>query len=214
MEELILGKAKALFFNYGLKSISMDDLARDAGVSKKTVYGVVADKNELVMKVAHQLVQCFSDGLEHCRTHSKNAVAEVALQAMLPFAELTTISPSFFYDLEKFFPEAWQQVTQHREHGLLPHIRRNLDRGIAEGLYHVDIDLELTPQIRLQQLQSVLYPGPFTALQPDLQQLVKRLTRFYLQAITNSKGSKMIEQYLKDSNTKNSNEQEKLFQKH
>lgn len=199
MEELIVEKARSLFFTYGLRSISMDDLAKEAGVSKKTVYQVVADKNDLVMKVAHQLVHCFSEGLEHCRIHAPNAVAEVAMQARLPFAELTAISPTFFYDLEKFFPEAWLLITQQREEETLPYFRRNLQRGIAEGLFREAVDLELAPQIRLQQLRSALYPGALTTLQADVQQLVRRLTRFYLYAVTNAKGSKLIEKYLNEN---------------
>lgn len=196
MEELILGKARELFFSYGLKRISMDDLARRAGVSKKTIYQVVADKQELVMKVVRQLVQGHDECLAHCRRSADNAVHEAVLQARQPFAALAAINCSFFYDLEKFFPEAWQLVQQHRNDQLEPHIIANLGRGIAEGLYRDNLDVELTADIRLQQLQSVVLPGPF-ANQPFL---LERLTGFYLHGITNSRGSSLIETYLKEEN--------------
>ena len=200
MEAQILNKARDLFFSYGLKSVSMDDLAKEAGVSKKTVYQVVADKNELVMRVAQQLVQCHDEGLAQCRRQAANAVEEVVLQAKMPFTALAAINHSFFYDLEKFFPEAWQLLMRHRNDHLLPHIIANLGRGIAEGLYREDIDMELTPQIRLQQLQSALQPGSFTSLMSNLPELINRLTRFYLHSIANAKGRKLINTYFNNTN--------------
>ena len=179
----------------------MDDVAKEAGVSKKTVYQVVADKNELVMQVARQLVACHNAELVSCREAAADAVEEVALEAKLPFATLAAINHSFFYDLEKFFPEAWQIMMQHRQNDLLPHIQANLERGKKEGLYREDTDLELVPEIRLQQLQAALYPGSFAALQPNLQVLIKCLTRFYLHGITNCNGSKLIDKYLNENNT-------------
>lgn len=200
MEELIVGKASDLFFAYGLKSISMDDLAKDAGVSKKTIYQFVADKKELVIKVAQHLVQRHSDVVADSYATAANAVEEVALQARQTLVCLAPVRYSFFYDMERFYPEGWQLVQQYRQQQLLPCIIRNLERGISEGLFRPDIDLELTPHIRLQQLDSVLRPGAFSAFQNNMQQLMERLTRFYLHGITSPAGNLLIDKYLQANN--------------
>lgn len=193
MEELILARAKTLFFTYGLKSVSMDDLARAAGVSKKTVYQFFADKQELVRKVAGQLIACHHQAWARSRAEARNAVEEVFLQVQLPFAALAEVHPSFFYDLEKFFPLSWQLVTRHRDETLVPFIEGNLQRGIGEGLYRADVDRPLATYIRLQQWQSVLQPAGLRAPVAEPRQLLHRLTRFYLQAITNGKGRGRID---------------------
>lgn len=194
-----MSKARDLFFNYGLKSVSMDDLAKEAGVSKKTIYQFVSDKGDLVIKVAEHLLQCHQAGMDRSYQDAENAVEEVVLQSKASFMPLTTIRYSFFYDMEKFFPDAWKLVEQSRQQHLLPNIVRNLERGLNEGVYREDLDLELTPHIRLQQLQSVLQPGAFSAFQSNLLQLMTRLTRFYLHGITSSKGSQLINKYLHET---------------
>lgn len=199
MEAQILNKARDLFFSYGLKSVSMDDLAKEAGVSKKTIYQLVADKAELVTKVAAHLMESHKEEMEHCFATAQNAVEEVALQTDVSFAPLASIRYSFFYDMEKFFPQAWQLMVHGRQQNLLPNITRNLKRGIQEGLYRPDLDLEMTPLIRLQQLQSALEPGAFPDLQNNQQLLLQRLTRFYLHGITSANGSELIKKYLTEN---------------
>jgi AcrR family transcriptional regulator len=199
MEAQILNKARDLFFCYGLKSVSMDDLAKEAGVSKKTIYQLVADKADLVMKVATHLLQSYTEEMEQCFTTAQNAVEEVALQTDLSFAPLASIRYSFFYDMEKFFPQAWQLVIHNRQQHLVPNILRNLNRGMEEGVYRQDLDLEILPQIRLQQLQSALQPGTFPDLHYNQQLLLQRLTRFYLHGITSEKGVQLISKYITEN---------------
>jgi AcrR family transcriptional regulator len=199
MEAQILNKARDLFFSYGLKSVSMDDLAKEAGVSKKTIYQLVADKADLVTKVACHLMQHHKEEMERCCKDARNAVEEVALQTDISFAPLAAIRYSFFYDMEKFFPQAWQLVVQNRQQHFLPNIIRNLKRGMQEGLYRSNLDLEIIPHIRLQQLQSVLQPGTFPDLHNNPQLLLQRLTRFYLHGIANEKGALLIPEYLTEN---------------
>ncbi|RPD48843.1 TetR/AcrR family transcriptional regulator [Paracnuella aquatica] len=199
MEAQILNKARDLFFNYGLKSVSMDDVAKEAGVSKKTIYQLVTDKAELVTKVACHLMQHHTEEMERCNKEAQNAVEEVALQTNISFAPLAAIRYSFFYDMEKFFPQAWQLLVRNRREHFLPNIIRNLKRGMQEGVYRPDLDLEMIPQIRLQQLQSALQPGAFPDLHNNQQLLLQRLTRFYLHGITSPKGSELITKYLTEN---------------
>lgn len=199
MEEQILNKARDLFFCYGLKSVSMDDLAKEAGVSKKTIYQLVADKAELVLKVATHLLNSHKEEMEYCFKTAQNAVEEVAMQTDISFAPLASIRYSFFYDMEKFFPQAWQLMVHNRQQHLVPNILRNLKRGMEEGVYRPDLDLEIIPQIRLQQLQSALQPGSFPDLQNNQQLLLQRLTRFYLHGIASEKGSSLITKYLNEN---------------
>lgn len=196
MEDVIINKARDLFFSYGLKSVSMDDLARKSGTSKKTIYQLVADKNELVDKVVEDLVRGHSEALEQCTVQSRNAVEEVVLRGRVPFVTLASVNRSFFYELEKFFPATWAKLVAHRQHVMIPAIIGNLHRGVQEGYYREGLDTDLVAGIRLQQIITALDPQEFTGQKTSTQKLMNDLTEFYLHAITNNKGKQLLNKYL------------------
>jgi AcrR family transcriptional regulator len=202
MDQLILGKARELFFTYGLKSVSMDDLAKVAGVSKKTIYQFFSDKNALVGQTVEDLVRCHHKLFKACRAESKDAVEEVLKQSGGPFGTWTSVSPGFFYELQKFFPATWTLLEQHRDKVLLPGIVRNLKWGISEGLYRQDIDPVFMGEVRMSQFSAALQPRGFTDRRVTASQLMEGFTNFYLHGITTDKGKTLLNKYL---NSKNEN---------
>jgi AcrR family transcriptional regulator len=200
MGEMILTKAKELFFSYGLKSISMDDLAKSAGVSKKTIYQFYSDKNELVAQVAQDLVHCHHRLFSDSRNSAIDAIDEVLKQSDEPFDTWATVTPGFFHELRKYFPEAWSRVEQHRQKVLLPGITSNLQKGIAEGFYREDLNIGFTAGMRIHQLQTALQPGVFAGVKMNVSQVMKELTNFYLHGISTDKGKKLLNKYLKNRN--------------
>jgi AcrR family transcriptional regulator len=199
MTELVT-KARNLFFSYGLKSVSMDDLARMSCTSKKTIYQHVADKNELVDRVVEDLIRCHKEAMDQSGEAAKDAVHELVLKSRAPFVTLASINWNFFYELEKFFPAAWQKLIAHRQQVMLPSIIKNLERGIAEGLYREGLDTQFTALIRLQQIATALNPKDFTQTTTDALKLMNSLTEFYLHGIVTTKGKRLINTYLKNNN--------------
>jgi AcrR family transcriptional regulator len=209
MMELVT-KARDLFFSYGLKSVSMDDLARMSCTSKKTIYQHVADKNELVDRVVEDLIRSHKEAMDQSGEAAKDAVHELVLKSRVPFVTLASINWNFFYELEKFFPAAWQKLIAHRQQVMLPSIIKNLQRGVAEGLYREDLDTQFaalirlqqitTALIRLQQITTALNPKDFTQTTTDALKLMNSLTEFYLHGIVTTKGKRLINTYLKNNN--------------
>jgi AcrR family transcriptional regulator len=199
MMELVT-KARDLFFSYGLKSVSMDDLARMSCTSKKTIYQHVADKNELVDRVVEDLIRSHKEAMDQSGEAAKDAVHELVLKSRVPFVTLASINWNFFYELEKFFPAAWQKLIAHRQQVMLPSIIKNLERGIAEGLYREGLDTQFTALIRLQQIATALNPKDFTQTTTDALKLMNSLTEFYLHGIVTTKGKRLINTYLKNNN--------------
>ena len=199
MKELVT-KAKNLFFSYGLKSISMDDLAREAGTSKKTIYQMVSYKNELVDKVVADLVDCYAEAMTECSTAARNAVEEVILKAKAPFTTLAAINRNFFYELEKFFPAAWDKLVAYRQQVIIPSIVNNLEWGIEEGLYRQALDTRFAAHVRLQQINTALNPRDFFQHTADPQKLMNDLTEFFLCGIVTTKGKRILNNYIKGYN--------------
>jgi AcrR family transcriptional regulator len=200
MEKLIINKAKDLFFSYGLKSVSMDDLAKQAGISKKTIYQSVSDKNELVHKVVEALIQEYKEALIQCSHKAQNAVEEVVLQSAMTVKTLAPVNFCFFYELEKFFPAAWEIIINHRHQIMLPFIANNLQRGINEDNYRDDLQLSFLADLRLQQITTAFNPKAFSNKIWDTQKLMYQLTEFYLYGIVNNKGKRLISKYLNNNN--------------
>jgi len=102
MEKLILSKAGELFFSYGLKSVSMDDISRHAAISKKTIYKSFDDKTQLVERLVNELLTGTKQHLEKCRAESDNAIEQAVLVTETSVQVVREISPTFFFELENF----------------------------------------------------------------------------------------------------------------
>jgi AcrR family transcriptional regulator len=200
MEELILSKAGELFFCYGLKSVSMDDISRHAAISKKTIYRSFDDKTQLVERLVDDLLKGAKQHLEKCRSESENAIQQAVLITETPVQVVRNITPTFFFELEKFCPWGWKSIDEHNRHFLMPLIAENLRRGIKEEFYRPEIDIPFITQLRSQQLLSVPDTKNYGHKLVESGKLMMQLTEFYLHAIATSKGKKLIGKYLNEYN--------------
>jgi AcrR family transcriptional regulator len=196
----ILEAAQALFYRYGIRSVTMDDVARHLSVSKKTLYEYFEDKADLLTSIVEVFIQTNKSVLFSCSKNSLDAVQEVLLQVENPFEKLSEINYSFFYELEKSFPACWELLVKYRQRTLHPIIITNLKRGIEEGLFRSDISLHFTADIRLQHITTAINPKEFTEQKYTVHQLMREFATFYLHAITTTKGKQLIIQYLNTYN--------------
>ncbi len=195
IKELIKEKAGELFFSYGLKSISMENIAKKTGVSKRTIYEFFEDKNELVNEIVHDLVRSYSTLFKSSRSTSEDAIDEVIKQDDELLEIWTKIRPGFFYELERTFPETAEKLEQYRLI-ILKGIIVNLRRGKEEGNYREDIDISLVSDLRFHQLMNVTKPKLMTSHELNVTQLAREYTVLYLHAITTEKGKKLLDRYL------------------
>jgi AcrR family transcriptional regulator len=196
MEQRILNSAKDLFFNYGIKSITMDDLAKQVGISKKTVYLHFKDKNEIVHKIIGNLIQKHTKEVETCQLNTKNAIEEVVLQDKILLHLFSGIKANVFFELEKYFPATAHEVNIHKKECLLKSIKANLERGIEEGFYRENLDAEILSESRFHLLNLVFNGKSFPNPEFDLKTVLKELNQLYLNGICTEKGRKLITTYL------------------
>jgi AcrR family transcriptional regulator len=202
MEQLIIQKARDLFFSYGLKSVSMDDLAKQAGISKKTIYQFVSDKNELIEKVVEEWMLVHKQALKKAVKESDNAVEELFMQDNLPFSAIASVNIHFFHQLEKFFPAVWKTLEAHKQKIVRQSIVKNLQRGIQENHYRNDLDVQFLSDVRLQQISTALNPVDFTERRGETKKLMYDFTVFYLHSVVNANGKRVLNKFLKNNNGK------------
>lgn len=195
MEERILLAAEELFCRYGIKSITMDDIAGHLGISKKTIYQFYKDKKELVHLLMQKMIADQEKEIAQYEAGAKNAIEEIFAVIVCLQRLMQSISPVIFYDLQKYHPESWKLYQDFRDNNLIQRTKTNLERGISEGLYRKDLDLDIMAVMRINQLDAVFSTKVFPPSRFDMGKVLSELTGHYLYGVVSLKGYKMINEY-------------------
>lgn len=199
ISERIKAMAKNLFFSYGLKSVSMDDLARRCGVSKKTIYQYYEDKEVLVHAVVMDQIQLHERLVSSCQSIANEAIDEAILWDTQLFGIWTNIHYRFFYEVKKYYPEAWLEL-EYYSLKARNFIIGNLEWGKKEGLYRNDINIVLIAELRMQQHICLLRSQFATTQKLSTDRLAKEITMLHLRSITTEKGRLLLDNYIQKEN--------------
>jgi len=190
MLEKILEGCDKLFRKFGIKSLGMDDIARELGMSKKTIYQYVTDKNDLVNKTFEyalndQKVKCLN--IKSCTT---NPVEEIVLISKEVSQQLKGTNPSIFFDLRKYHPDAWQLFNNFSNEFVFSQIKENLINGKLKGLYREDINPDIIARLYISMMQIITNPELFSNVDYDFGAVYSEMIRYHFHGICTSKGCK------------------------
>jgi len=192
----ILFKAGALFMLYGIKSVSMDDLAREIGISKKTIYTFFKDKNAIVESVvAGQMGQMECDCITF-QENSVNAVKELYSVINLLSENMGNIHPSVFYDLQKYHPGAQKLIDTHEKEYVLPIFLKNIERGRKEKLYRTDFDSSIVAQIYVTVNDAIFKHAIIGRPESTVKQVFSESLHFILFGMATLEGKEYIRKHL------------------
>ena len=191
----ILVQADQLFCSFGIKSVTMDDIAKHLGISKKTIYIHFRDKNELVEFWIRSMLTEQQNEIDKQRKNSENAVEEVFFAVTHMQALLSKMNQSIFYDLQKYHPSAWLIFKDFRDKYLHQCVSENLKRGIREGHYRDDIHIDILSKMRIEQVEMVFNHAIFPADQYTAVAVMTELTEHFLYGVCTFKGHKQINTY-------------------
>lgn len=193
-KDRILTKSYELFCRYGVKSMTMDEIARETGVSKKTVYQFFADKDALVLEVStHHFMRDMKE-IEEMFTQSTNPIDEIMLITKHMKKNLTNINPCLFFDLKKFYPKAWDNWKAHKNTFIMEHVKKNIYRGIELGLYRNDINVEILAIMRIEQIEMGCNPDIFPDNKFKMVDVQTAFIEHFIRGIVTEKGYKMMEE--------------------
>jgi TetR/AcrR family transcriptional regulator, cholesterol catabolism regulator len=143
MKQRIQLKARELFMRYGFRSVTMDEIAGQVGISKKTLYQFFEDKDALVEAVMQGEMAYMQRECTRQIAEAENAVDEMFRDMDSMEVVIDSLNPQIIYDLEKFYPKTFEKFRKHKHTFLLEVIQKNLMRGIQEGVYRDDIDIDM-----------------------------------------------------------------------
>lgn len=203
MENRITQKAQELFFRYGLKSVTMDDIAAALGISKKTIYQYYDNKDSLVDAVVQHQINLSSN---ECQVHNEqceNAVHGMFLAMDMMQDMLSAVNPSLFFDMQKYHPEAFKKFSRHKNEFLYAVIRENIERGQKEGLYREDVNADILAKFRIESVFLALNTDLFAPEKYSLLQVELAIMENFLYGIATTKAHRQILKYKKQRQNTN-----------
>jgi AcrR family transcriptional regulator len=196
MKERIQQKAKELFMRYGFRSVTMDEIAGQLGISKKTLYQFFEDKDSLVEAVMQKEMTYMQSECRKQVTESENAIEELFKDMEAMESVMDALNPQIVFDLEKFYPKTFEKFKKHKHNFLLDVIKKNLQRGVHEELYRNDFDIEIIAKFRLESAFIMFNQELFPFGKYNVLQVSTEIYHHYIHGIATPKGKKLIEKYV------------------
>jgi AcrR family transcriptional regulator len=201
-KERILLKAQELFKRFGIRSVSMDDMAAQLGMSKKTLYQYYKDKEELVRAVISAELESHVSFCQQDRQNAQDPIHEVFLSMDRVSQMFAAMNPSILFDLEKYHPTAFKVFKEFQTSFLFNMIRDNIERGVKDGLYRPDIDIDILTRYRIYTIMLSFNNEVFPSNRANLVHIEQQLFEHFMYGLATSKGEKLLQKY-KTQRTKN-----------
>ncbi len=142
--------------SYGFKSVSMDDLSTQMGISKKTIYKYFDGKEELISSCVTDYLRLEEQLLHHLEQSSADAVEDMIKTSEHFMNTFRMMQPGNLYELQKYYKSVWQQIIDWESQFIKQRISNNLKRGISEGLYRDNIDPEIISDLYVQHIYQIV----------------------------------------------------------
>jgi AcrR family transcriptional regulator len=189
VRERILQAAARLFMELGVRSVSMDDVAKDLSISKKTIYKHYQDKNQLVFDTISMHIAEMETNTTLIMSEEDNPVLQIAKIADFVLQMNKNVHPSVLFDLQKFYPESYSHLIEHRNRYALQSVNLNLKKGIEQGLFRNDMNRQRVARIYIclifSMFQNTLFEGEENR---DFRDEYIETIKYHLHAVTTEKG--------------------------
>lgn len=194
-KQSILKKAEALFLRLGIKSVSMEDVAGELGISKKTLYQFFESKEDLLFQAMREHHCERSEEVSSICKRSEDALQEILNIARVVILHIQQISPAAIFDLKKYYPEAWAMVEDLRRDHIYKVLRENIEKGIHQGLYREDIDPEIITRFYLSSISSFSDENLFPSVEFPRDRLFREFIFYHLRGVVSARGLEKLKEY-------------------
>ena len=194
--------ATELVMQYGIRSVSMDDIATNLGISKKTIYLYFKDKDELVDEIVDDIIvnnryECNAD-----RGRAENAIHEIFLVMDMMAEMFTAMNPGILFDMQKYNPATYRKFLKHKNEFLYNVCRENLERGKQEELYRPDLAVDILCRYRVETMFIPFNPDFHQSLKYNLAKIEEEIIIHFLFGLVSIKGYKLVMKYWQQRESK------------
>ncbi len=196
----ILLRAKDLFIKCGVKSVTMDDLAKGMGISKKTLYECIPSKAHLIDQIFHNHIKGEKKAITQIQHEAHDAVEEMVMIARYVTHMISMVSPAVVFEIKKYYFDSWNKLQKLNSEFVFHVIKSNLVNGIEQGLYRPEMDVEVIARhyvvLSTKIMDNELYPASAFSLD----KIFKETINYHLRGITTPKGWEMYQKYQSKTN--------------
>ncbi len=199
----ILHTAESLFFQYGIRSVTMEDIAKELSISKKTIYQFFKDKDEIVLKVSQQIFEKeraqmrLVGFLNRMHEQGENVIHEMVLISRYIRQHVAEANPSAMHDLQKFYPEAWKTFLVFKMESLHL-IESTLKKGMVEGYFRSDINPRILAILRSETIEFSFSQHLFPRQEFEPLEVQGQLFEHFINGILTDKGRKLYHKYTQE----------------
>lgn len=187
--------AKKLFLKFGVKSVTMDDISKEAGISKKTIYSMVTNKAQLIEFVLERYMATEKEEMMQIQAEATDALDEMIKITEHVIFFLRNFKPSFTYDLKKYYTATWEKIEKIHFTFIRETIHANIQRGKKEGIYRKVVKEEIISQLYLQLSYSLVNDDLFPIKSFTKVELYKNFIDYHLHGILTETGLKNYKDY-------------------
>lgn len=192
MKSKILNKASDLFLQFGFKSVTMDDIARELGMSKKTIYSHYATKLKLVEECVFYMFDKINNGMCSVCSGLNNPIQEILQIDSFVRQQLKGMKTSPEYQLQKYYPRIFKSLSVKKFETVRDFINDNLSRGVKQGLYRADLDIVMISRFYINGIMGLSNPSLYPPEKYDIHQMKSAFLEYHLRAIVTEKGLKTL----------------------
>lgn len=195
----ILERILLMFTRYGIRSITMDDIARELGISKKTLYHDFEDKNDLINRVIDFDILLTRKLLEEVNRTDFDAIEELFFVNERIHHDRSSYSPTFYYDLKKYYPETYKRWLDEKRQNMFGLIVGNLQKGKREGIYRKEIHEESIGRLYMATMEMLNNHEIIDMHQSISSEFMQEIFSYHLHGICNEKGLKTLVEFTEKS---------------
>jgi len=196
----ILKGAEELFMRYGVRSITMDEIARHLGISKKTLYQYYVDKDDIVASTTQDHLVNEKKQFDQIAEESANSVEELVKLSHCLRENLKGMNPSLLFDLQKYHHKAWNIWIEFKTKFIRESVMRNIKRGIEQGLFRPELDPDILAVVRIETVQLGFDDQLFPREKFNLPEVQMQILEHFIHGLLTDKGRKLFMKYKKEIN--------------
>ena len=196
MKNKIIQKAAELFISLGFKSVTMDEIAGSLGISKKTIYLHFNNKTELIRETTYSIFNEITCGIDHIQSQQFNPIQELFEVKKFAMQLLKNEKSSPQYQLQKYYPELFDELKEKQFEKMQECTLQNLKRGVSLGLYRDNLDQEFVARIYFLGISGIKNDHLFPTDKFTKTQLMDNYLEYHLRGIVTEKGLKTLYKFI------------------
>ena len=185
-----------LFGRFGIKALSMDDLAGHLACSKKTLYKYFKDKRDLVSQALHSHIDGLEAQMAELLTGEGNAIDLALAEMEQKHKMLSAVSSTVLFDLKKYYPKVFEATHARRRDMIRRVVVHNVTRGMAQGMYRSDLNVEAVADLHLALVEDMVRQAENGTLKRPLAEHFKELFTYHIRGIASPQGLDHLESKL------------------